>query len=85
MPKLAENLRPVLQISKVKKVKSILFIYGEKDTVTPIDMAHRLQTNSNIPANIWIMPNVKHTIGLATAPEDYESRVVGFFDNTLAG
>jgi len=85
MPRLAEALRPIAQISKVKKVKSILFIYGDKDIKTPQEMGYRLKSKSNIPVNLWIMPNVKHTMGLTTAPEDYESRVIGFFDNTFTG
>jgi hypothetical protein len=33
----------------------------------------------------WEIPRAGHTSGLAAAPEEYERRVVGFFDRALLG
>ena len=33
----------------------------------------------------WEIPRAGHTGGLATAPPEYERRVVGFFDHVLLG
>jgi uncharacterized protein len=36
-------------------------------------------------ASIWELSDAPHVRGLATHPEEYEKRVVGFFDTTLLG
>jgi hypothetical protein len=37
------------------------------------------------PKAIWRIPEVSHTGGITTRPEEYEQRVVGFFDRALLG
>jgi hypothetical protein len=34
-------------------------------------------------AEIWSIPDARHIKGLQTHPEEYERRVVGFFDRAL--
>ncbi len=51
---------------------------GTSETMTPL--YHRLIGSS---ADIWSMPDVEHLKGLQTHPEEYERRVVGFFDRAL--
>ena len=36
-------------------------------------------------AEIWSIADVQHMKGLSTHPEEYERRVVGFFDDALLG
>jgi uncharacterized protein len=43
---------------------------------------HRLAGPSS---SIWELTDAKHVRGLATHPQQYEERVVGFFDTTLLG
>jgi pimeloyl-ACP methyl ester carboxylesterase len=85
MPKLAHALRPIEQVANMQKVKSVLYIYGELDDTTPPEMAHRFQAASNIPTDLWLVPSTKHTLSLATAPEEYQRRVIGFFDDAFLG
>jgi uncharacterized protein len=35
------------------------------------------------PKTLWAIPESKHTGGLAARPEEYERRVIGFFDDAL--
>jgi uncharacterized protein len=35
------------------------------------------------PKQIWEIPEAGHTDGIAARPQEYERRVVGFFDRTL--
>ena len=35
------------------------------------------------PKTLWEIPEAEHTGGLTARPEEYERRVVGFFDRTL--
>jgi hypothetical protein len=37
------------------------------------------------PKTIWEMPTASHTGGIEAEPEEYERRVVGFFDRALLG
>jgi hypothetical protein len=66
-------------------LKSILYTYGELDDTTPPEMAHRFEAASNIPTDLWLVPSTKHTLSLATAPEEYQRRVIGFFDDAFLG
>ena len=36
------------------------------------------------PVTHWKIPESKHTGGITARPEEYERRVVGFFDEALA-
>ena len=35
------------------------------------------------PKTLWEIPESKHTGGLTARPEEYERRVIGFFDRAL--
>jgi hypothetical protein len=35
------------------------------------------------PVELWDLPAVSHTAAIRERPEEYERRVVGFFDETL--
>lgn len=37
------------------------------------------------PKTLWEIPEAGHTGGIAARPEEYEKRVVGFFDDALLG
>jgi uncharacterized protein len=51
---------------------------GTSETMSPL--YHRLIGSS---ATIWSLPEVEHLKGFQTYPEEYERRVVGFFDHAL--
>lgn len=51
---------------------------GNKETMSP-EYARLIGPS----ASVWEMDDVKHIRGLQTHPEEYERRVVGFFDQAL--
>ena len=51
---------------------------GNRETMSPV-YARRIGQS----AEVWAMDDVKHIKGLQTHPEEYERRVVGFFDRAL--
>ena len=53
---------------------------GNRETLNPL--YHRLIGPS---ASVWAIDDVKHMKGLQGHPEEYERRVVGFFDQALLG
>jgi len=40
---------------------------------------------ANDPKEMWIVPNTEHINGLNTHPQEYEAKVIGFFDRYLLG
>jgi len=51
---------------------------GNLETMNPV-----YQRLIGTSASIWSMPDVSHIKGLQTHPDEYERRVVGFFDGAL--
>jgi pimeloyl-ACP methyl ester carboxylesterase len=60
LPKYRVKIRMVERIRDAKKLKSILFIYSEKDELTPVQMGERFLKNSKIPATLWTVKNAGH-------------------------
>lgn len=53
---------------------------GNRETLNPT-----YQRLIGPSASIWSIPDAPHIKGLSTHPEEYERRVVGFFDDALLG
>jgi len=81
-----ENVPPplteaVAQISP----RAVFLIYGGQGqeiekVMNPVYYAAALP-----PKAIWEVPGARHTGGIEAQPEEYERRVIGFFDRTLLG
>ncbi|MGD9142924.1 MAG: alpha/beta hydrolase [Dehalococcoidia bacterium] len=64
--------------------RPILFIHGEEDDFVPIDHAHRLYEASENPDDfLWIVPGADHVKSYLTNPEEYISKVTGFYNEHL--
>ena len=63
----------------------MFFIYGENGQPGEIDLNPIFYEAAKDPKSIWEVPNAGHTGGLEAQPEEYERRIVGFFDRTIAG
>jgi dienelactone hydrolase len=65
---------------------SVFFIYGEygqSGTETGPNKAFHAAARE--PKQIWEVPEGQHIAGITTRPQEYERRVVGFFDRALLG
>ena len=62
--------------------KPILIIHGKKDSQIPVNEAHILH-NANKNTKLWIVENADHGETYALNKEEYEKRVLEFFDNNL--
>lgn len=65
--------------------RSVFFVYGEKGQPGEIDLNPIYYAAAKEPKAIWEVPNAGHTGGITAQPEEYERRVVGFFDRALLG
>jgi fermentation-respiration switch protein FrsA (DUF1100 family) len=74
------------QLSARIAPRSVFFIYalhgtgGEEKQLNP-----KYYAAAGEPKQIWEIPEAAHTGGIDARPQEYERRVVGFFDDALLG
>ena len=59
------------------------FIYGERGQPVEKPANEGFYAEAQGPKEIWEVPGSKHMGGIKAQPEEYERRVVGFFDRAL--
>jgi pimeloyl-ACP methyl ester carboxylesterase len=64
---------------------ALLLIYGERGQPQEIAMNPEFFEAAQQPKQLWEVPDAGHIGALDAQPEEYEERVVGFFDETLLG
>jgi fermentation-respiration switch protein FrsA (DUF1100 family) len=62
--------------------RPVLLIYGERGQAGE-ELNRDYYASAGEPKELWEVPGAGHTGGLDTAPDEYERRVVGFFDRAL--
>ncbi|HVO56128.1 MAG TPA: alpha/beta fold hydrolase [Dongiaceae bacterium] len=63
----------------------ILLICDGADVVLPCRHAQMIFRAAAGPRELWRVPGAAHTAALGTAPDEFRSRVIGFFDEQRAG
>ncbi len=61
--------------------RPVLLIFGEREVAN--GHAHQQFAAAGEPKSLWIVPGVGHGGYIQTWPDEYESRVIGFFDEAL--
>lgn len=72
---------PILRAPDVRGLQRVLFIYGDRDRLTPPSMGERFVAALATPADkksLWVVPGAKHLGALQTAGEAYRERVRAF-------
>lgn len=80
------NLPPASLKSLVPQIapRSVFFIYGEKgQNGTETKPNKGFYAAAGNPKEIWEVPEAQHIAGITTRPQEYERRVVAFFDRAL--
>ncbi len=77
-----DMLRPVGRIGELSP-RPVYLIYGEADGAIPPDSGSRLYEAAGEPKTLWMEPGVGHVGMYNNSPEEYEQRVVEFFDEAL--
>jgi hypothetical protein len=79
-----DNLPPADLQSLVPKMSAAaFFIYGENGQPTEEPANTAFYENATGPKEIWEVPGSGHMGGTKAQPEEYERRVVAFFDRHL--
>ncbi len=76
---------PLTQAAAEISPRAVFFIYGEDGQEVEKALNPVLYDAAYPPKAIWEVPGAGHTGGIAAEPEEYERRVIGFFDRTLLG
>ena len=61
----------------------VLFIYAVPGQGGEAELTETFYEAAREPKEIWLVPGAEHTGGIEAQPEEYERRVVGFFDDAL--
>lgn len=65
--------------------RPVLVIHGENDNAAcTVSDARRLHAAAGEPKELWIVPQAGHCSAHALQPEEYERRVLAFFEEALA-
>ena len=75
-------LRPVDRIGDISP-RPIMIIQGEADSMIPADSAQRLFEAAGEPRYLWTEAGVNHVGMYSMHSEEYEEKVVGFFNEYL--
>jgi fermentation-respiration switch protein FrsA (DUF1100 family) len=63
--------------------RPILIIQGNADSIIPVESAERLYKAAGEPRFLWVEDGVDHVEMRKIFPEEYEQRVIEFFDQYL--
>lgn len=78
----AQDIRPIDDIGSISP-RPVLVIQGGDDTVIPADSAQRLFEAAGEPRYLWVQPGVGHVGLFSEYPDEFDERVIGFFDKEL--
>lgn len=77
----AEDLRPIAHVGSMSVPK--LFIVGEDDQHTTLEESNQLFSAANQPKEMWVVPGAGHVDLYSVAGEEYERRILLFFEEHL--
>jgi len=63
--------------------RPLLLIHGGHDRDIPVSDARRLYEAAHEPKELWVVPQAEHRCVDKVSPQEYMSKVLGFFDRWL--
>ncbi len=98
MPREAVALCPVERLCAARRVRSLLFVYGERDAITPVtaglqlmrSCAHNRRRRSAADVSqplgfeLWMVPGAGHNEVIRTAPQAYRARMEAAFERAFS-
>jgi fermentation-respiration switch protein FrsA (DUF1100 family) len=78
----ARLISPIHAIGQISP-RPVLLIFGEYEVTS--GHAHEQFAAAGEPKSLWVVPGVGHGGYIQTWPEEYEARVISFFDEALLG
>ena len=75
------DLQPIDRVASIRAPK--LFIAGENDAYTRIDESRAIVASAADPKELWVINGAKHEDLFRFAGQEYERRILQFFDRAL--
>jgi alpha-beta hydrolase superfamily lysophospholipase len=75
-------VRPIDDIGEISP-RPILIVHGGQDELIPSDTGSQLLEAASEPKSLWYDRNASHVTLSADQPDEYEKRIVQFFDAAL--
>jgi fermentation-respiration switch protein FrsA (DUF1100 family) len=63
--------------------RPVFIIHGIDDDLIPAEQGLRLYEAASEPKELWMVDGMGHGSALEILPDEYEKRVIGFFDKAL--
>jgi fermentation-respiration switch protein FrsA (DUF1100 family) len=79
-----DDMQPLEDVAAISP-RPILILAGGQDPLTGPDAGQRYYEAAGEPKELWFEPDLEHVSFWRVAPDEYERRVVGFFDAALLG
>ena len=79
-----DAMRPLQDVVAISP-RPILILAGGQDPITGPDAGQRYYEAAGEPKELWFEPDLGHVSFWKVAADEYEQRVVGFFDAALPG
>jgi dipeptidyl aminopeptidase/acylaminoacyl peptidase len=76
------DLQPLQDVAAISP-RPLLIMAGGQDPITGAEAGTRLYAAAREPKDLWYEPELGHQSFLSIYPEEYERRVVGFFDGAI--
>jgi dipeptidyl aminopeptidase/acylaminoacyl peptidase len=76
------EVRPIDDIPSIAP-RPVFIIHGTDDDLIPAEQGFRLYEAAGEPKELWMVDGISHRSALGIFPDEYEKRVIGFFDNAL--
>jgi fermentation-respiration switch protein FrsA (DUF1100 family) len=76
------EVRPIDDIPSIAP-RPVFIIHGTADDMIPAEQGLRLYEAAGEPKELWMIDMMGHRSALGILPDEYEKRVIGFFDKAL--
>lgn len=75
-------------ISPIKSIQKLdgrpaMIVHGTKDEWVNVNSAYRLHDAAGKSAELWIIDGTRHVEGMFVYPNEYQKRLIAFFEKTL--
>lgn len=79
------RLDTVSTLASIQKLngRPMMIVHGTEDEWVNVRSAYRLHEAAGDAAGLWIIAGTKHVDGMFAYPDEYEQRLVAFFENSL--
>jgi fermentation-respiration switch protein FrsA (DUF1100 family) len=76
------EVRPIADIPSIAP-RPVFIIHGTDDELIPAEQGLGLYEAAGEPKALWMVDGLGHGSALEISPDEYEKRVIGFFDKAL--